>query len=134
MNDILETVKEITAAAVKKADQTCKVTKLKISKAALDKLLKAQYIELGKAVYDMCKSGEEDSQAVAAMTVQIDGTRRRIGALDRRIAQISELVKCPQCGTVMKIQNTYCPHCGNRLAEEEELVTENENEMIVSKE
>ena len=132
MNEIFETVKEITAAALKKADQTCRVTKLRLSKAALDKLLKAQYIELGKAVYDMCKSGEEDSQAVAAMTVQIDGTRRRISALDRRIAQISELVKCPECGKVMKIQNTYCPHCGERLAEEEELITENENEMIIS--
>lgn len=134
MNEIFETVKEITAAAVKKADQTCRITKLRLSKAALDKLLKAQYIELGKAVYDMCKSGEEDSREVVAMTVQIDGTRRRISALDRRIAHISELVTCPQCGTVMKIQNAYCPHCGERLAEEEELITENENEMIISEE
>lgn len=134
MNEILETVKEITAAAVKKADQTCKVTRLKLSKAALGRLLKEQYIELGKTVYDMCKSGEEDSQEVAAMTVQIDGTRRRLKALDRRIAHISELVQCPGCGAVLKIKNTYCPHCGKRLAEEEELITENENEMIVSQE
>ncbi|MDE6578991.1 MAG: hypothetical protein K2K41_00455, partial [Ruminiclostridium sp.] len=100
MNEILETVKEITAAAVKKADQTCRVTRLKLSKAALDRLLKDQYIELGKTVYDMCKSGEEDSQEIVAMTVQIDGTRRRLNTLDRRIDQISELVKCPGCGTL----------------------------------
>ncbi len=134
MNEILEAVKEITAAAVKKADKACRVTRLKLSKAALDRLLNAQYIELGKTVYDMCKSGVEDSQEIVSMTVQIDGTRRRLKALEKRIAHISELVTCPGCGTVLKIKNTYCPHCGKMLAEEEEVITENENEMIMSQE
>ena len=134
MTEILDTVKELTAAAVKKADRAYRVTRLKLSKAALDRLLREQYIELGKTVYDMCKSGEEDSQEIVSMTVQIDGTLRRLNALDKRIADISELVKCPECGTVLKIKNTYCSHCGKRLAAEEEDITENENEMMISRE
>lgn len=133
MTEIFETVKELTAAAVKKADKTCRVTRLRLSKAALDRLLKEQYIELGKTVYNMCKNGGEDSQEIVSMTVQIDGTLRRLTALDRRIAHVLELVQCPECGTVLKIKNAYCPHCGKRLAAEEEVITENENETVISR-
>lgn len=132
MTEIFETVKELTAAAVKKADKTCRATRLKLSQAALERLLKEQYIELGKTVYNMCKGGDEDSQEIVSLTVQIDGTRKRIAALNRRIAHVMELVKCPECGNVLKIKNAYCPCCGKRLAAEEEVITENENETVIS--
>lgn len=131
MSEFFETVKDITSAAMKKADTTCKAARLKLSKSALNKLLAGQYIELGKTVYNMCKSGDEDSQEIVSITAQIDGTRRRIAALDRRIDDVLGLVKCPKCGAVLKIKNAYCSVCGKKLTTEQESIEENENEMNI---
>lgn len=134
MADFLETVKDFTSKAMEKADKACKVTRLKLSRATLSRLLAGQYIELGKTVYNMCKGGNEDSEEIVSITVQIDGTKRRIAALDRRIEDVLGLVKCPNCGAVLKIKNAYCSHCGKRLAEEQEDIVENENEMNIPNE
>ena len=116
MSDFFETVKDITSAAMKKADTTCRAARLKLSKSALNKLLAEQYIELGKTVYNMCKSGDEDSQEIVSITVQIDRTRRRIAALDRRIDDILGLVKCPKCGAQIGITFSLQSHIGQQRA------------------
>ncbi len=131
MTEIFETIREITEAAIKKADEGYRVSMLKLSSAALKKLLAGQYRELGAAVYLMCKNGNEDTEEIAAMTVQIDGTRKRIAALERRIDDIMGLMHCPRCGRTLKLKNAYCSHCGRRLAAEVEGVNENENEMNI---
>lgn len=81
----------------------------------------------------MCKSKEsaskEESEKIANLTVQIDGTRKRIAVLERRIEYIMGLVRCPNCGNTVKMRNAYCSSCGRRLAEEEEDIFVNENEM-----
>lgn len=64
------------------------------------------------------------------MTVQIDGTRKRIAALEKRIEYIMGLVRCPDCGNTVKMRNAYCSACGKRLAAEEEKgIEENENQI-----
>ncbi|HBH95997.1 MAG TPA: hypothetical protein DDX91_09600 [Ruminococcaceae bacterium] len=134
MAEFFETFKDIAAAAMKKADTACRAAKLTLSKAALNRLLENQYIELGKTVYNMCKSGSEDSREIVSVTVQIDGTRKRIAALDRRIDDVLGLVKCPGCGSVIKMKNAYCSGCGKRLAAEQEDIEANENETVISRE
>ena len=131
MSDFFETVKDITSVAIKKADTTCKAARLMLSKSALSRLLAGQYIELGKTVYNMCKSGNEDSQEIVSIVLKIDGTRIRIAALDRRIDDVLGLVKCPKCGAVLKMKNAYCSVCGKKLAAEQEDIEENENEMNI---
>lgn len=134
MSEIIENVKEFTSSVIKKADVTYKVAKLRFTKATLNRLLAEQYIELGKKVYVMSKNKTRDSDEIVSMTVQIDGTKKRIAALDRRIENILELVRCPNCNAVLKIKNAYCSHCGIRLLTEQESIEENENEMNIPKE
>ena len=134
MTEILGTIKELSETAIKKADENYKAITLRLSHAALKKLLEGQYKELGKAVYAMCKGGEEDAEEIAAMTVQIDRMRKRLAAIERRIDDISGVVKCPNCGKSLKMKYAYCAHCGKRLAAEVEEVHENENEMNIPEE
>lgn len=131
MTEILGTIKELTETAIKKADENYRAITLKLSHAALKKLLDGQYKELGKAVYAMCKGDEEDVEEIAAMTVQIDRTRKRLAVIERRIDDISGVVRCPGCGKSLKMKYAYCAHCGKRLAAEVEEVHENENEMNI---
>lgn len=131
MTEILGTIRELTEAAIKKADENYRSVTLRLSHAALKKLLDGQYKELGKAVYTMCKGGEEDVEEIAAMTVQIDRTRKRLAVIERRIDDISGVVRCPGCGKSLKMKYAYCAHCGKRLASDVEEVHENENEMNI---
>lgn len=131
MTEILGTIKELTETAIKKADENYRAITLRLSHAALKKLLDGQYKELGKAVYAMCKGDEEDVEEIAAMTVQIDRTRKRLAVIERRIDDISGVVRCPGCGKSLKMKYAYCAHCGKRLAAEVEEVHENENEMNI---
>lgn len=131
MTELLGAIKELTESAARKADENYRVAMLKISIATLKKLLAGQYRELGAAVYGMCKNGEGDSKEIAAMTVQIDGTKKRIAAAERRIDDILGLIKCPRCGNTVKMKYAYCSRCGKKLASEVEGVFENENEMNI---
>ncbi|MBD5113625.1 MAG: hydrogenase maturation nickel metallochaperone HypA [Ruminococcaceae bacterium] len=138
MTDIFDTIKDIALNTAKKADMGYKASMLKLSVAALNKMLESQYRELGTAVYKMCRNEEtaskEASEKIAALTVQIDGTRKRIAVLERRIEYILGLVRCPDCGNTVKMKNAYCSACGRKLAAEEEDVFENENQMSIPKE
>lgn len=131
MTEILGTIKELTETAIKKADENYRTVTLRLSHAALKKLLDGQYKELGKAVYAMCKGDEEDVEEIAAMTVQIDRTRKRLAVIERRIDDILGVVRCPGCGKSLKMKYAYCAHCGKKLAAEVEEVHENENEMNI---
>ena len=138
MSDLITTVKETTEAAAKKVDTAYRASLLKLSVTALNRMLAVQYRDLGIAVYKICKSdkpaGKEESEKIATLTVQIDGTKRRIAVLEKRIEYIMELVRCPNCGNIVKMKNAYCSACGKKLAAEEECIFENENEMNIPEE
>ena len=134
MSELLDIVRDAADAAAKRLDDVYRVSKLRVQRIALKKLLDSQYRELGTAVYGMCRKGEEDAEQITAMTVQIDGTRRRISALDKRIDDVLGMVRCPDCGTSVKMKTVYCPACGKRLAATEEEIYENENEMNIPQE
>lgn len=125
-----EAAKEITLYALKKANQHHRFLRLQFSKAALRRLLSVQYREMGMLVYEMCRRDISAAEEIANMTAQIGATKRRIAAIDRRIQEVMELIRCPQCGSVVKIKNAFCSNCGYKLAAEEEQMVENENEMV----
>ena len=56
MSEIITAIKEFTETAAKKADTAYRASMLKLSAAALAKMLEIQYRELGLAVYKMCNS------------------------------------------------------------------------------
>ena len=134
MSELMDIVREAADAAAKRLDDMYRVSVLRIQRTALKKLLDSQYRELGTAVYGMCRKGEEDAEQITAMTVQIDGTRRRIAALDRRMDDVLGMVRCPDCGSSVKMKTVYCSACGKRLAATEEEIYENENEMNIPQE
>ena len=134
MSELMDIVREAADAAAKRLDDMYRVSVLRIQRTALKKLLDSQYRELGTAVYGMCRKGEEDAEQITAMTVQIDGTRRRIAALDRRMDDVLGMVRCPDCGSSVKMKTVYCSACGKRLAAPEEEIYENENEMNLPQE
>ena len=134
MSELLEMVREAADNAAKRLDDMYRVSVLRIQRGALKKLLDSQYRELGTAVYGMCRRNEEDAEQISIMTVQIDGTRRRIAALDKRIDDVLGMVRCPDCGSSVKMKTMYCPVCGKRLAATEEEIYENENEMNIPQE
>lgn len=125
-----EVAKEIVDYTVKKANQGSKYFRLQISLTALKKLLSVQYRELGMLVYEMHGRSLSAEDETASIIAQITYTKRKIIAVEHRIQEVLELIRCPRCGSVVKIKNAFCSHCGCKLAAEEEQMEENENEMV----
>lgn len=125
-----DTAKDIADYAIKKANQGSKLFRLQISLTALKKLLSVQYRELGMLVYEMRGKGLDAQDEEGSIIAQISYTKRKISAVEHRIQDVLELIRCPKCGNVVKIKNTFCSHCGYKLAAEEEQMEENENEMV----
>lgn len=134
MSELLDIVRDTADSAAKRLDDIYRVSKLRLSRAALKKLLNDQYRELGTAVYGMYRKGEEDTDIISIMTSHIDFLRSRIAAIDKRIDDILGMVQCPECGSSVKMKTSYCPACGKRLAATEEEIYENENEMNIPQE
>lgn len=134
MSELLDIVRDTADAAAKRLDDIYRVSKLRLSRAALKKLLNDQYRELGTAVYGMYRKGEEDVDIISIMTSHIDFVRSRIAAIDKRIDDVLGMVQCPECGSSVKMKTAYCPACGKRLAATEEEIYENENEMNIPQE
>lgn len=138
MYELLDTVKEIAENAAAKADTAYRAALLKLSVMTLNQILSEHYRDLGAAIYKMCGTScteqkkKELSDEIAALTVQIYVSRKRIARLQRRIDEVMGLIRCPDCGNAVRIKNAYCSVCGRRLtAAEEEKVEENENEMNI---
>lgn len=138
MYELFDTVKEIAESAAEKANTAYRAALLKLSVMTLNSMLSEHYRDLGAAIYKMCGTScteqrkKELSEEIAALTVQIYVSRKRIARLQRRIEEIMGLIRCPDCGNAVKIKNAYCSFCGRRLtAADEESVEENENEMNI---
>lgn len=138
MYELFDAVKEIAENAAEKADTVYRAALLKLSVITLNRILSEHYRDLGAAIYKMCGTActeqkkKELSEEIAAITVQIYVSRKRIAGFQKRIDEIMGLIRCPDCGSAVRIKNAYCSACGRRLtAAEEEKVEENENEMNI---
>ena len=134
MSELLDIVRDTADAAAKRLDVVYRVSKLRLSRAALKKLLGDQYRELGAAVYGMYRKGEEEPDVIDIIASHIDFVRSRISAIDKRIDDIMGMVQCQECGSSVKMKTVYCSACGKRLAATEEEIYENENEMNIPQE
>lgn len=122
--DISRTIKE----AADKADVAYRAAKLRVNEGRLYRRLNRQYRELGIAVYRLCRLDRGDAEEIAAMTVQIDVTIRRLKTVERRINDLLGLISCPVCGSLNRIKQPRCSNCGTPLAVTDSLAEENETD------
>jgi ribosomal protein L40E len=115
LNDFLNKAKNVTDAAGRNTDRLYQLSKLKITYLQVNGEIKSKYEALGARVYDMYKTGEENTEELLAMTAELDTLYAKLEQLQARIDALDKYLSCPNCGTRSKLSATYCNHCGTRL-------------------
>lgn len=131
INDFLSKAKDVTEAASRKKDEIYMLSKLKLSFVQLNNDVKNRYEALGNRLYEMYKSGNENTNELLGMVDEIDDIFKRMAETQRRIDELSRFVCCPKCGVKNKIDSVYCNKCGTKLVATDEEVDENENQPVV---
>ena len=88
--------------------------KLKIKTNDLESDIERIYTEIGEAVYEKYKSGEDVGKAFAKECKEIDKMYKEIKDMDVKVLFLKNLRICESCGDTIGIDNKYCPVCGEK--------------------
>ena len=99
------------------ADKSGKViedAKLKLAIAEKEEEINEIYAQMGKAVYDSYKEGEDVGKAFTKESKAIDKKIAEIDEMNKKILYNKSLRICHECNEVISIENVYCPNCGTK--------------------
>ena len=94
------------------------VTKLKKSISDYEKQIAGLYTVIGKAYYEKHKD-EADAENKENI-VKINSLFEQINELKLQIKEIEGFVKCPNCGSDVPADASFCNHCGGKIQKEPE--------------
>ena len=91
-------------------------------------------MELGKAVYERYKAGEELDDSTAQICDSIKEREKEIEKYERKIAVLKGSAACVKCGRMVSEDMAYCPYCGEKMeARDMEEATEEYAEKVKEK-
>ncbi|MGN0181136.1 MAG: zinc ribbon domain-containing protein [Candidatus Ornithomonoglobus sp.] len=76
------------------------------------------YAEIGKTIYADYLDGKEASEELKPSLEQIDKLMEEIEALNAKIAELKNSLKCPECGAFNATDAGFCSKCGTPLEAE----------------
>lgn len=115
MQDIKETLLNITKNVTKTSGDILKTTKLNINLTNEETNLRNMYIEIGKKVHEIYRYGGSLGKAFDEKYLEIDACERRISDLREQISLVKGTKACVKCGKTVERIAEFCPKCGTRL-------------------
>lgn len=97
-----------------KSGKAIEDAKLKFSIAEKEDEIEEIYKEMGKAVYDSYKSGEDVGKAFTKESKSIDKKIKEIDEMNKKILYNKSLRVCDNCKDVISLDSTFCPNCGSK--------------------
>lgn len=128
MDNIIENIKKGMQTAKTEAGKLTKVvmdktnslvdsTKLTLAKNSTENKLNELYSQIGKAVYEEYRNGAEFDGEIGVNCVEIDKFRSELDDLNEQLAELKNIVECPDCGQACSKDSDYCPKCGTKLTD-----------------
>lgn len=113
-------------------------TKLKISISDKEADIEKIYEDMGKAVYDLYKSGDDVGKGFTKECKKIDKMNKEISEMNKTILYNKGLRNCEKCGEEISIESTFCGNCGQKqkpvkIKTEKKDEKEAEEEKLVEK-
>ncbi|MEG1705591.1 MAG: zinc ribbon domain-containing protein [Clostridia bacterium] len=72
------------------------------------------YINMGKTVYDMYKSGEDVGKVFTKECKNIDKSYNEIEDMNKKVLYNKNLRKCSNCFEIIDLDSVYCENCGEK--------------------
>lgn len=99
-------------AAVKKSKTLIKYSDLSLSMASYEKDISELYEELGKKVYEMYKSGEQNLQEINNICDEIKELEDDSIKVKNKILKLKDKKECKSCGKLIDKKAHFCDKCG----------------------
>ena len=97
-----------------------RIVELKNNLRNLDSALSDKYHEFGEFVYKALKSG--DSPELDGMVNKLDELIENYNSTVDELDRLQNVIRCPQCGAVLKPSYSFCPICGSSAPKPEDKV------------
>lgn len=104
-SDTYNTVADKSGKAIEDA-------KLRMAISEKEEEINEIYMEMGQAVYDEYKSGEDVGKIFTKESKAIDKKIAEIDEMNQKILYNKSLRKCSGCHEVIHMDCTFCPTCG----------------------
>ena len=118
---------ETAEMVTNKAGEMIEIQRVKSQIRDLARENAVDMMELGKAVYERYKSGEELDDSIKEREKEIEKYERKIAVLKGSAA-------CVKCGRMVSEDMAYCPYCGEKMeARDMEEATEEYAEKVKEK-
>lgn len=124
------TISKTGKDAAAKVKEMAEIAKLNGQITTQEDIVKKNYLEIGKYVYENQKDGAPNE--VAEKFAVIDAANEEIAKLKQQINDINGVKYCPQCNGEVAKGVAFCPSCGFKMPEEApEVVEEGEVKEVV---
>ncbi|MBO5477438.1 MAG: zinc ribbon domain-containing protein [Clostridia bacterium] len=97
-----------------KSGKLIEETKLKISISEKQTDIDEIYEEIGKAVYNAYKSGEDVGKEFTKQAKKIDKLNEEIAEMNKKILYNKGLRTCESCAEVIPLDSKFCINCGKK--------------------
>lgn len=97
-----------------KSGKLVEEAKLKLRTNELESDIEKIYIELGEAVYEQYKAGQDVGKEASKSCKQVEKMLKEIKKMDTKILYMKNLRVCENCLDTIGVDNKFCPTCGEK--------------------
>lgn len=112
-DDFSKHMDKIKKGAQKTAELAKMQHQVSIKQSDFDKL----FGEIGRLYYSARQRGEQPDSAMDALCDKVDALAAEISDLKKKIDDLRQVNRCPECGAEQPSANAFCSSCGAKLPE-----------------
>lgn len=132
-DDLGKRLGETAETVTNRAGEVIEIQRLKSQVRGLARENAVDLMELGRAIYEKYKAGEEVEETAKALCDAISSRETTMDEYEKKISYIKGAAECPNCGKMITKGMVYCPYCGEKAPvveepEEEEKAAEEPEE------
>lgn len=117
--DVLLNARSAVDAVGKKAGQVIDISKLKLAAMDLKTEIAQKFQILGNVVYEEKITGKDYTRNKNELIEKITELKAQLDSISDIIANNSQKIKCPVCGTFNAKNAVFCNKCGEKIESEE---------------
>lgn len=118
---VKDTVVKTAGIAYEKSEQIVDIAKLKLAVAANDNETEKLFKELGKQYFRL-ENGEDTKALCEEIIGNIKIKLSEKEELQNKINSVKNSKTCSTCKKTVAAENLFCPHCGAKLSDDEEII------------
>ena len=103
---------EISNSMKESINKSQRISALKKSISENNSKISRTFSEIGKNVYEKRTMDEEVMTFISGKIEEIDSAKKENEDIEKELLGLNNKKKCPECGTEVDIDVTFCPVCG----------------------